>query len=72
MTRVQARYELTKPIDDSMMEMIDRAHGIYGIEMVKLDPNQTSLTVEYDASRLTRNDVDHALSASGLPTKRRV
>jgi hypothetical protein len=70
MTKVEARYELTKPVDDTLMEAIARAHGHYGLQAIRLDPKMDGLTVVFDASRLKLDDVDRALHGAGLPVRR--
>lgn len=70
MTKVEARYELTGPADDRLMQAIDKAHGHYGLLAVKLSPRLDGLTVLYDASRMTLADVDRALHSSGMPVRR--
>ena len=67
MTKVQLDYKLTKPIEDSTMEAISRAHGIYGIIRVALPPSMDKLVVEYDASRLSPLEVEEHLHALGIP-----
>jgi hypothetical protein len=70
MTKVQVRYELAGPVDEALMEAIARAHGVYGLQWIRLSPQLDSLVVEYDASRLTLDDVDHALRTAGLAVRR--
>lgn len=70
MTKVEARYELTRPVDEALMEAISRAHGHYGLQAVKLNPELDGLTVTFDASRLKLTDVDRALQGAGLPVRR--
>lgn len=70
MTKVEVRYELTAPLDDSMMAAIDRAHGIYGLQSVGVAPALDSLLVLFDASRLALADVDEKLLGLGLPVRR--
>lgn len=70
MTKVEARYELTRPVDDAVMEAISRAHGHYGLQAVKLNNSLDGLTVLYDASRMKLTDVDHALHSAGLAVRR--
>lgn len=71
MTKVEARYELTGPLDDALLEAIDRVHGVYGMVMVRLAPSMDELIVHYDASRLKLPDVDGALMRAGLPVRRK-
>jgi len=69
MTKVQMKFELTRPLDDQVMEAISRATSIYGIHYVKLAPSLDQLTVEYDASRLKPEHVPSTLHRAGLPVK---
>lgn len=70
MTKVEVRYGLTAPLDDSLMEAISQAHSVYGVLGVKLSPGMDAMTVVYDASRLSAADVDRALLGAGLPVRR--
>lgn len=71
MTKVEVRYEFTAPLDDALLEAIERTHGIYGLSMVRLSPAMDELIVHYDASRLKLPDVDAALKRAGLPVRRK-
>ena len=66
MTKVQLRYRLTGPLTDEMLDRIARAHGIYGIDHIKLEPSGDRVTVEYDASRLNAREVEKTLWDIGL------
>jgi len=70
MTKVDVTYALSGPMDEALMDKIDRAHGIYGLLAVRLSPALDALRVEYDASRLDPDDVDHALRTAGLAVRR--
>jgi hypothetical protein len=68
MTKVILEFDLTRRLEDAaLLERIAAAHGIYGIFRVKLAPSMDRITVEYDASRLTPNQVESALRRSGIP-----
>jgi copper chaperone CopZ len=67
MTKVLLRYRLLRPLDETVMERIAAAHSIYGIHSVRLAPSLDSITVEYDASRLTPEEVEAALHRAGIP-----
>lgn len=66
MTKVQLRYRLTGPLTDEMLDRIARAHGIYGIDHVRLEPGGDRITVEFDASRLNAREVEKTLADIGL------
>ena len=67
MTKVQIRFRLQRPLDETLMQRISDAHALYGIQHVRIDPSLESLTVEYDASRLRPAEVQAALSGAGIP-----
>lgn len=70
MTLVEAQYRFTTPFRDEFTAAIQSAHSQYGLRAVKLHPKLDGVTVLYDASRLTLDDVDHALRGMGLPLAR--
>ena len=67
MTKVQAHFQLQRPLDDAMMARISDAHSLYGILRVRLDASLEGVSVEYDASRLRPAEVEAALSGFGIP-----
>lgn len=68
MTKVQLRYDLLKPLDDTLLVKIARVHTVYGILRVTVDPaTMNRLVVEYDASRLSPLEVENVLHRAGLP-----
>lgn len=70
MTKVEARYEFKRPFEESWLEAIEKLHGVYGLQGVKLGPELRHLTVLYDASRLKLADVERELRTAGLPVER--
>jgi hypothetical protein len=70
MTKVQVRFRLQKPLDDSMLAHISNASAIYGIQKLKVAPSLDALMVEYDASRLRPAEVEAALAGAGIPVER--
>ena len=66
-TKVQIRYRLQRPLDDSTLPHLAAAHAIYGIQKLKLAPTLDAVDVEYDATRLKPADVASALAAAGVP-----
>ena len=49
MTKVQLRYQLARPLDESLLERIAELHGVYGF--LRIEPVPEGLLVEFDASR---------------------
>jgi len=71
MTKVQVTYDLDGPVDEAVLERIDRIHGVYGIQAARLSPALDSLLVQYDATRMKPEDVDRTLHAAGLAVRRK-
>lgn len=69
MTKVQIEYELTAPLDETHLKRIADAHGVYGLHRLTVAPTMDRLLVEYDASRLTPDQVARALHRSGIPAR---
>ena len=70
MTKVQIRFRLRKPLDESAYHSIAAAHAIYGILKIAIAPSLEELTVEYDATRLRPAEVEAALAAAGIRVER--
>jgi hypothetical protein len=70
MTKVQIRYRLQKPLDDTALPHLKAASAIYGILKLKLAPAMDAVEVEYDATRLKPADVANALAVAGVPVAR--
>ncbi len=69
MTKVTLHYDLTRPLAEVDMENIARVHSTYGIVRVQVAPALDKLTVDYDASRLMKTDVEAELARHGLPIR---
>jgi hypothetical protein len=66
MTKVQVRFRLERTLDDHMMPRIASAHSIYGIMRVAPQPSTQEIVVDYDASRLRKEDVGAVLKRAGI------
>jgi len=71
MTKVDVTYTLSGAVDEELLEQIDRVQCIYGLQSVRLSPTLDSVRVEYDASRLKLEDVEHALHSAGFAVRRK-
>lgn len=67
LTRVKLHLPLAHALDAALWERIRDAHAIYGIERIVVDPLETGLTVDYDATRLRPGEVSAALKRCGIP-----
>ncbi|HYL34879.1 MAG TPA: hypothetical protein VEV17_03075 [Bryobacteraceae bacterium] len=70
MTKVQLQYDLVRPLTDQDANAVAGAHSWYGLLRVQPAPSLDKLDVEYDASRLSEQDVEAVLHRFGLPIKR--
>jgi len=71
MTKVQLEYDLVRPLTDADAGGIADVHSWYGILRVQPAPSMDKLAVEYDASRLSEQDVEAVLQRFGLPIQRK-
>lgn len=67
MTKVTLHYNLTRPLDDSDLENLANVHGTYGMARVQIAPSLDRITVDYDASRLMKTDVEAELARYSIP-----
>ena len=70
MTKVELQYDLVRKLEDADADSVDRAHAVYGIERVQIGKSLDRITVDSDASRLSRPDVEGALVRCGVPIRR--
>jgi hypothetical protein len=69
MTKVTLHYDLLAPLAGEELESIANIHSTYGIVRVQVSPGLDKLTVDYDASRLMKKDVEAVLQRFGLPIR---
>ena len=67
MTKVTLHYDLSRPLSDSDLENIARVHSVYGIVRAQVSPALDKITVDYDASRLMKQDVEAVLARYDIP-----
>lgn len=71
MTKVTLHYPLTRLLNDDDLENVARVHSTYGMARVRIASSASSvfdtLTVDYDASRLMKKDVEAVLLRHALP-----
>ena len=69
MTKVTLHYDLSRPLSDADLENIARVHGVYGMVRVQVAPALDKITVDYDASRLMKQDVEAVLARHDIPIR---
>jgi len=71
MTKVTLQYDLERKLTDEDFANIAAVHSVYGMVRVQLAPSLDKITVDYDASRLMKDDVEAALARYGIPLAHR-
>ncbi|HEY7212737.1 MAG TPA: hypothetical protein VH477_20830 [Bryobacteraceae bacterium] len=66
MTKVQTKFQLSRPLDDADSKSVARVHSVYGI-LAARPQSENELLVEYDASRLSLKEVRGILAEHGIP-----
>ena len=69
MTKVTLHYELARKLTEDEYPNIAAIHGVYGMARVQLAPSLDRITVDYDASRLMKKDVEAELARHGIPIR---
>lgn len=67
MTKVTLHYSLQRPLGADELDKVAEVHGTFGIARVRLSPSLDQITVDYDASRMMKKDVEAVLARFGLP-----
>ena len=69
MTKVTLCYDLARPLGEEDFENLARVHRTYGMARVQPGPGQNQITVDYDASRLMKKDVEAVLTGHSIPIR---
>ena len=69
MTKVTLHYNLGRTLGDDDFPNIAALHSVYGIVRVQPDAALDKITVDYDASRMMKKDVEATLARFGVPVK---
>jgi len=67
MTKVTLHYDLARKLTEEDYANIAAVHSVYGMVRVDLARSLDKITVDYDASRLMKKDVEAALGRFGIP-----
>jgi hypothetical protein len=67
MTKVTLHYNLARPLTEPELGSVADLPSTYGIARVQMAPGLDKLTVDYDASRMMKADVESVLHRHGLP-----
>lgn len=72
MTSVDVVFRYGTPPDERTAFSLNRMHEVYGVRKISFDEKQTTVRVEYDASRLDDTEIASLLRATGLDLRERV
>ncbi len=67
MTKVTLHYDLSRKLTDDDYANVAAMHSTYGIVRVQVAPSLDKITVDYDASRLMKQDVEAVIARHGVP-----
>jgi hypothetical protein len=67
MTKVTLHYDLARPLVEDDYANIAAVHSVYGIVRVQAAPSLDRITVDYDASRLSKKEVESTLLRHNIP-----
>ena len=71
MTKIQLPFTLSSPLDEEIMNRLADVYRTYGILRITAKPGGETLTVEYDATRFSPDDVEATLARAGVPLAQR-
>ena len=66
MTFLQAVFTYEPPVGERELIALNDVRDVYGIRLVRFNQTQNTVTVEYDASRLTKSDLEFMLRNAGI------
>jgi hypothetical protein len=67
LTKVTLHYNLIRPLTDDDLDAVAGLHSVYGIVRVQVAPSLDKITVDYDASRMMKPDVEATLMRHDIP-----
>lgn len=66
MPLLQAVFPYEPPVGERELLALNDVRDVYGIRLVRFNQANNTVTVEYDASRLTKSDLEFMLRNSGI------
>jgi hypothetical protein len=72
MTQMTVTYELQRPLNAGDFRALGRFSNTYGIRGFRVDDKTNYLHIDYDASRLQNNIVEHVLREARIPVLRKL
>ncbi len=72
MTQLEVAYRYSSPLNETTMRALDSVREVYGVRRISLDPEQTIIRVEFDASRLNEPTIAGLLRSAGVDLRERI
>ena len=72
MTSIEIIYSLAAPLTAEQSARIGELTGQYGVERIRVDEEQQTIRIRYDASRLKETEVIQRVRESGIPAEKRL
>lgn len=66
MTLLEVLYRYEHHPSEATMFALGKAREVYGVRRIKLDPEASTIRVEYDATRLNKQTVHQVLRRAGV------
>ena len=66
MTFIEAVFPYEPPVSERELSTLNSVREVYGIRVVKCNQERKTVTVEYDASRLNKTDIEFMLRNAGI------
>ena len=72
MTSLDVVFRYATPPTEGALRALDSVREVYGIRRIQFNPQQHSLRVEFDASRLNENTVAGLLRRAGIDVQEKL
>ena len=72
MTTVDIVFRYGTPPDERVAISVNRMREVYGVRKITFDEKESTIRVEYDATRLDATEIANLLRNAGLDLKERV
>jgi hypothetical protein len=66
MTFLEIVFAYEPPVGERELSSVTAMRDVYGIRLLRFDQATNTVTVEYDASRLTKGDIEFRLRNAGI------
>ena len=70
MTFLEVVFNYEPPVGERELAALNGVRDVYGIRLVRFDQERNAVTIEYDASRLTKSDIEFMLRNAGIRLQR--